>query len=231
MCGGLALVGVSLSFASSLPATMVLFTAAFLVAGDLAMSFAVGRDEANMPLRNVLRFVCRTSLLAGTGCVALVGWNVLLGAWVLLAVAVITCSSPYLIRLNDLRLRDRRVTSSPGQQGDTIGEAPPLPAVEKPPTPESGLALRSWSDLELCRAWCASFLALQETPWQSQRILIVAERQRYLDEFARRNPEGLLAWLASGARAGANPGRYMIQSATQIPRSIDWDELIPRSDR
>jgi hypothetical protein len=106
-----------------------------------------------------------------------------------------------------------------------------LPVVQKRPTAGPHLALRSWSDFELGRAWCASFRALQETPWQSQRILIVAERQRYLDEFARRNPEGLMAWLASDAGPGANPAGYMIQSATPIPRSIAWDELIPRSDR
>jgi hypothetical protein len=47
----------------------------------------------------------------------------------------------------------------------------------------------------------------------------------YLDELERRNPDGLMAWLASGARAAADPSRYVLENPTRR-RSIDWDELI-----
>ena len=33
----------------------------------------------------------------------------------------------------------------------------------------------------------------------------VVERQRYLDEFERRNRSGFAVWLASGPLASANP--------------------------
>jgi hypothetical protein len=87
------------------------------------------------------------------------------------------------------------------------------------------------SDTDLCHAWRASFTALQEASSPSQRIRIVEARQEYLDEFERRNPEGLLAWLASGARAAANPTRYVVESATLHHRPINWDDLIPRQDK
>jgi hypothetical protein len=228
VCCQLAVIGVFLSFVSSLPMTLVLFTVACVVVGDLAMNFVVGRDETNPELRNVLGFVVQTSLLGGTACVALAGLKVQLGAWGLLAVVgVVTGGSPYLIRLGGRRLHRRPATSPPLQQGDAIVDLS-LPVVRQRPVAIPHYALRSWSDLELCRAWCASYLALQET--ESQRIVIVTERQRYLDEFARRNPEGMMAWLASGARAGASPGRYLIQGAIVTPRSIDWDQLVPRTD-
>jgi hypothetical protein len=57
----------------------------------------------------------------------------------------------------------------------------------------------------------------------------VAVRQRFLDEFERRNSSGLAAWLASGARAAGNPLPYLTESRVNTP-AIDWDELTRGQD-
>lgn len=65
------------------------------------------------------------------------------------------------------------------------------------------------ADAELCRAWVATFDTLQPAPdWMTlERVALL--RQSYLDELERRDPEALVAWLHSGARASSNPGRYL----------------------
>jgi hypothetical protein len=82
---------------------------------------------------------------------------------------------------------------------------------------------------ELCQGWLSSFLALQEQSTSSRMAGVVAERQRYLDEFERRSPSGFAAWLGSGARPPGNP-RPLLTSDCVEPLVIDWDELIRRSD-
>lgn len=41
-------------------------------------------------------------------------------------------------------------------------------------------------------------------------LRVVQQRQLYLDELERRNPAGLAAWLASGARAAGDPTRFIV---------------------
>jgi hypothetical protein len=55
-------------------------------------------------------------------------------------------------------------------------------------------------------------------------LATVEERQRYLDEFERRNSTGLTAWLASGARVASNPLPYLAKSYAERP-VINWDDL------
>jgi hypothetical protein len=64
---------------------------------------------------------------------------------------------------------------------------------------------RALNDHDLCRAWCTSFEVLQSTSDVDARARIVSLRQAYLDELERRDPQGLRAWLDSGARATGNP--------------------------
>jgi hypothetical protein len=67
-------------------------------------------------------------------------------------------------------------------------------------------------------------MSLQLQSSADDQIVVVAERQEYLDEFERRNPKGFVAWLASGARAPGNPLPYLMGTRYDSP-TINWDEL------
>jgi len=69
------------------------------------------------------------------------------------------------------------------------------------------------SDADLCLEWRRSYLALQSSGSVTAQLLVVQQRQRYLDELERRNPSGLSVWLSSGARAGSDPSRYIVQDS------------------
>ncbi|WP_329000203.1 hypothetical protein OHA18_37935 [Kribbella sp. NBC_00709] len=65
------------------------------------------------------------------------------------------------------------------------------------------------STADLCRQWRDSYDALRQAKTDPQRLRIVMERQRCLDELDRRDPEGLQAWLASAASAAGDPTRFL----------------------
>lgn len=69
--------------------------------------------------------------------------------------------------------------------------------------------LSSLDDVALCLAWRRSFRLLEASRSATERLVVVEQRQRYLDELHRRSPDGLAAWLASGARASGNPLPYV----------------------
>jgi hypothetical protein len=86
------------------------------------------------------------------------------------------------------------------------------------------------TDGQLCQRWRASYLALQVGPSTASVLEIVEQRQRYLDEFQRRNARGLTAWLASGARAAGTPLPYLVGDRADR-HAINWDELTRGQDR
>ena len=77
-----------------------------------------------------------------------------------------------------------------------------MESVRRPDVPEELTAL---DDDELCLAWRRSFVMLNAAGSPCERLLLVKQRQRYLDELERRSPDGLASWLTSGARAPGNP--------------------------
>jgi hypothetical protein len=83
----------------------------------------------------------------------------------------------------------------------------------------------------LCLAWRASFSALLRAGAPAERLQIVEERLAYLQELERRNPGGVAAWLASGARAAGNPARFVTGDSAVGRTAIDWDSLIQGTDR
>ena len=62
---------------------------------------------------------------------------------------------------------------------------------------------------ELCLAWRRSYLQLQRAADERTRQQIIRARQECLDELERRDRPGFARWLASGARAGSDPGRFL----------------------
>jgi hypothetical protein len=229
-CGVAAAAGAGVALTLSVPTMIALFAGAGVVGGAVALNVTVVWDEAEVPLRETLVFVAKGSLVGGAACVALVGLAALLGAWVLLLVVIVGGCSPYALSLCGRWLGRRADGSDPLPRRDPSAcaglRASPKPSVLEP-TPE----VRSLSDTGLCEGWRASFSALHEASSHSQRIRIVQVRQAYLDEFERRNPNGLTAWLGSGARAAGNPSRYLTGTGGLCRGPIDWDELIRGQDR
>ena len=68
------------------------------------------------------------------------------------------------------------------------------------------------STAELCWGWRTSFTALERVSPRNdlqRRLVLIAVRQRYLDEIARRDPAGFFRWLQAGARPAGDPSRYL----------------------
>ncbi|WP_328457913.1 hypothetical protein [Amycolatopsis sp. NBC_00438] len=82
----------------------------------------------------------------------------------------------------------------------TIRRSAPVPALP---------AAASMSTAELCVAWQRSYVALQKADEAATWHEVVRRRQEYLDELEHRNRDGFARWLASGARAGGDPQRYL----------------------
>jgi hypothetical protein len=87
------------------------------------------------------------------------------------------------------------------------------------------------SDDALCLVWRASFSALERAQSPAERARIVDARRAYLDELERRNPPGVAAWLASGARAAGNPSKFVLGDGACSRATIDWDGLIQSTDK
>jgi hypothetical protein len=79
------------------------------------------------------------------------------------------------------------------------------------------------TDEQLCAAWAASTDGLRD-PSPQQRRRVAAQRERYLDEFERRNARGFRAWLASSDTTSADPRAFLVGGWADAP-PVDWDEL------
>lgn len=98
------------------------------------------------------------------------------------------------------------VTSPP--HGDS-----PVPAHSQQPAHHDPLGRlrdpRDLTDTELCEAWRISYLFVSRVGDPMSVDRIAAQRQRYLDEIQRRDPQGFARWMASGARAASNPAPFL----------------------
>jgi len=162
-------------------------------------------------LRVVLREVWM-GLLLGAVVTAAVGLVSMFGVLGWLPIVVLAATTPGLRtapgRLwRRVRHREEPVVAEPSP----IHTSPPPvrePTVRVVPTvtPED---LTSLDDESLCLAWRRSFLDLESAATLRQRMAVVDHRQRCLDELQRRSPQGVAAWLSSGARASGNPLPYL----------------------
>jgi hypothetical protein len=71
---------------------------------------------------------------------------------------------------------------------------------------------RALTTAELCRHWQESFEALRYASTADARLRIVETRQYCLDEFERRDPVALKAWLGDNASAAGDPSRFLIRN-------------------
>jgi hypothetical protein len=65
---------------------------------------------------------------------------------------------------------------------------------------------------ELCLAWRRSYRVLHDLPPGTEHLAgeLVRARAALLDELERRDPAGFARWLDTGARAGSDPARFLV---------------------
>lgn len=183
------------------------------------------------------RRAARTGLAWGAGVLATGGLMSWLGIQGLSVIAVLTLSSPavwtHVPRLVRRRTHGARPeaphsrsgpTEHPGQDraGPPRPHRDPVPAVTSlMEAPWMTRPAGSMDDRALCSAWRTSYVALQQPLTLPCRVRVVDRRQEFLDELERRNPRGLEAWLASGARAAGDPTRFITSGRRRLHRRDD----------
>jgi hypothetical protein len=163
----------------------------------------------------------------GATAVVFAGPVRLLGAGVFLLAVLVLGSSPPAVAAYRRWMRSASTRS--GSQLDALAQAFAYASPGYVPiVPPAELA--DLSDKELCQAWRTSYLAVQQQASVQDKTAIVTKRQKYLDEFERRNPSGFAAWLATDGRVPANLLPYLVGQRHGRP-SINWDELTRGQDR
>lgn len=177
---------------------LTLVLTAWVLAGLVTVALWVG-DGNGFAMR--AGRVALTSFLLAIAAAGLVGVFGVAGLFIVLALA-----APWL-RARVRRRWPRHTGGAPGAEGRRGVEGPSQDVADF----TGDLAVRAEQDLgvldvhTLCRAWRDSFSRLQDATSATQRLAVVHERERYLDELHRRSPQGLAAWFASGGRASSSP--------------------------
>lgn len=148
-----------------------------------------------------------SAVLGAATCCALGVWAVVAGVLGLLV--VVAAGVPLLLTL--WKGPVRRPASVPAGRRGVVS---PLPAPTTGAPFEAQVSLlrarvAGWSDDQLCTAWRVSYSRLVRAVDDRARFEEVLRRQVYLDEIEGRYPDGFAAWMATGARAASDPGRYL----------------------
>lgn len=157
----------------------------------------------------------RLAMIVGTmvvvGCYAAIGMTAVWGG---AATAVVAATA-----LGVFGLRRRQGGTARNGESAAAGTTS-AQRVDRPllPTDPTTMGLD-----ELCRAWRVSYLLLQKARGPDELEQAARLRRQYLDELARRHPEGFRRWLDDGARASGDPSRY-IRPQHPCPPERDEDE-------
>jgi len=154
--------------------------------------------------RSAVPWIVRVTLAAGLIPPAAAGLIAVFKFAGVLTVLILAATTPALTSL--VRVRRHAPGDPPGVR---LEPAIPRDAATSLAAATPARELRSLDDEELCLAWRQSFRLLEASFSAAERLSVVEQRQHYLDELHRRSPEGLAAWLASGARAPGNPLPYV----------------------
>jgi uncharacterized membrane protein YhaH (DUF805 family) len=193
------------------------------VLGAFVFTAAVSGSVAEAALRESgrrrMRRVGAVGGLAGAAAVSAMGLIALLGSPGLLLLGVLATTCPHLW----MAVRRWRASRAPGPaRGRHMPKEAPETGARTVPTvlgngSESPLEVpsepRLLDDYALCSAWRRSYIVLERPHSPETQLRVVQQRQQYLDELERRNPTGLAAWLASGARAAGDPTRFIVRKA------------------
>jgi len=155
---------------------------------------------------------------AGLGACLCVGFPaacaVSTSATLRLTLVLVMCSPPLVARVRRVSARSCSWADAPA--GRPHPEALQLSGpsqcedgarmLEQGPTP--GL-IASMDTATLCVAWQRSFGMLSAASDVGERALVAHLRQLYLDEFYRRHPNSLDAWLRTLPAASSGPDRFL----------------------
>jgi hypothetical protein len=236
-CGVLGAVGAVMAFTWSLSSVIMLLVLAALTGAVVALVALADPDGPTRLPRDKRRIVARSTALAAGGTVSFVGLGTLLGApTAVLLLVIVVGGSPYVIRYCARWLSEHghlaRPATRPERADLTSRPATALVVVTEPDqASKPQVAPGALSDEALCRAWRASFSALQKASSPTQRFRIVDERRAYLDEIERRTVHGMAAWLASGPRAAGDPTRFVLGDSAAGRAHIEWDDLLHDTDK
>jgi hypothetical protein len=203
-----------------LQAALLVLLPCFAVASVLVALLFPTDSEEGAPWSRTRR-LSGVALLSGAAAGALAGFAALVGGGAFLVAVLVLASSP-----RSLRTCRRWMGSLPSPTAEDLdGLARSLAYTNPaymPVEPAPDLCLLS--DDQLCQAWRDSQTAVRSPSTRRSFIRAVEERGRYLEEFERRQPSLLRAWLASDAGAPDNPLSDPAASRLEPP-IIDWDEL------
>ncbi|MFG1621815.1 hypothetical protein [Kribbella sp. NPDC049227] len=240
-CGVLGVLGAIMALTWSLSNLIMLFVLSALTGAVVAMVALAEPDGPKRRPWDRRRIVARSTALAASGIVSFIGLGTLVGAPTAVALLVIMVgSSPYVIRhcRRWLSEHGHLTSASPRptlpDRGDRSPRSATAPILATEPDHQVAgphVAPDALSDEALCRAWRASFSALQRAGSPTQRLRIVDERRAYLDEIERRTAHGMAAWLASGPRAAGDPSRFVLGDGAAGRARIDWDDLLHDTDK
>ncbi|NIK59254.1 hypothetical protein [Kribbella shirazensis] len=183
----------------------VIVSVAIFATATAVVATSVWGGDGRSALRRIARFTLAGGLI-GPAAAGLIAVFTFAGVLVVLILAATTpaLTSLVLARRQHARADDPHVaqpeSATPRDPVISLADGPVLI-----PEPE----LRSLDDEALCLAWRRSFSVLAASRSAAERLSVVEQRQQYLDELQRRSPEGVAAWLASGARASGNPLPYV----------------------
>ena len=132
--------------------------------------------------------VARVATLAGLTSVAVVGLVATFGALGTLVVLSLCCTHPVVLAwVRHVLHEAHRVISDGSAAFDVDAD------------------LSGETDQTLSQAWQRSVLALTTAQSATARLRVVQEREAYLNEFSRRYPTAIEAWLITDARVSGNP--------------------------
>jgi hypothetical protein len=182
----------------AIPASGILLLGMCGAATAASLSGDRGRPEVSR--------IAWIGFVGGVTPTAALGLVVALGATGLLVVLLVAGTSPPAKVA--ARALFHAVTDTPDGSPPDV-PTPPLSTLREVEAPGGETWTLDWlaslDDGSLCLAWRQSFLLLEAAQTLEERVAVVRNRERCLDELQRRCPEGVETWLASGARAPGNP--------------------------
>ena len=202
------------------PAALVVLLPLSAVVG-LLVAYLSEIDPSEDARWSRTRRLSGVALASAAGAGALGGWVALVGPGGLLTAVLVAATSP-----GSLRACRRGLGSLPRPTSAQLDALARSMAYANPTFVSFELTfdLRLLTDDQLCNAWSNSEAAVRRTSSPHVFSAAVEERGRYLDEFERRQPGLLRAWLASDAGSPGGPLPFATASRLESP-PIDWDEL------
>jgi len=170
----------------------------FVLAGALVAALTAAIERRGT--RTTTRAAVQSGVVGGAVALAAFGLVFVLGtAGVLVLLAGALSSPPVLRLLRRHSSSDNGYVEAPGARESDA----PMHGADPDPTEALGAMLatedfaapESMSDAALRLAWRRSYVALQQAGSVPAQLVVVQQRQRYLDELERRDPSGLSGWL------------------------------------